>query len=239
MTFENKTILVIGGTSGIGLAVASAVSNAGGRAVVVSSRRARVEAALARLGETAEGHVADLSRTDGIEALFGRVGPIDHLVFTAGDAVLQKPLADTHMDEARRFFDVRFWGAYAAAKYGHRSIRPGGSITLTSSTIPRRPTLGFAVGASVSYAVEGLARALAVELAPIRVNTVAPGITRTPIFDRLPEEQREAFFAARGAAMPTGRVSEASDVAEAYLYAMRGASTTGQTIVVDGGMLLV
>jgi NAD(P)-dependent dehydrogenase (short-subunit alcohol dehydrogenase family) len=126
-----------------------------------------------------------------------------------------------------------------AAKYGGKLIRKGGSIVLTSSTLPRRPSASWAIGASISSAVEGLARALAVELAPVRVNVVAPGIVRTPLWNRLPEEQREAYFETRGAALPVGKVGEPVELAEAYLFLMRGTFMTGQTVVMDGGMLLV
>jgi NAD(P)-dependent dehydrogenase (short-subunit alcohol dehydrogenase family) len=120
-----------------------------------------------------------------------------------------------------------------------RRFQPGGSIVLTSSTLPKRPVPGLAIGASISAAVEALAASLAVELAPIRVNVVAPGIIRTELWNRLPEEQRENYFAIRSKALPLGRVGKTSDVAEAYLSFMRSPFTTGQTLVVDGGMLLV
>jgi NAD(P)-dependent dehydrogenase (short-subunit alcohol dehydrogenase family) len=123
-------------------------------------------------------------------------------------------------------------------KHGSTHIRPGGSIVLTSSTVPRRPPAGYSVGAAVSAAVEAFAQAIAVELAPIRVNCVAPGIVRTPIWDRLPAEQREVFFETYGARLPVGRVGNPEDVAEAYLSFMRSTYTTGQVVVVDGGMLL-
>jgi NAD(P)-dependent dehydrogenase (short-subunit alcohol dehydrogenase family) len=129
------------------------------------------------------------------------------------------------LDRAKNFFGLRFWGAVAAAKHG--------------STLPRRPLAGWAIGASISSAVEGLARGLAVELAPVRVNVVAPGIVRTPLWNWLPEEQREAFFETRGAGLPVGKVGEPAETAAAYLFLMSATSTTGQTVVVDGGMLLV
>jgi NAD(P)-dependent dehydrogenase (short-subunit alcohol dehydrogenase family) len=239
VTLKGKRILVLGGTSGIGFAVAEAAAAEGADTVVVSSQQSRVDSALARLGKGTEGYAADLSDEQLVEALFSRIGPFDHLVFTAGDGVWQRAIGDTNLADAKSFFGVRFWGAFVAAKHGSKLIRPGGSIVLTSSTVPRRPAVGFAVGACVSSAVEALARALAVELAPIRANVVAPGIVRTPIWNRLSEQQREAFFAARGAALPVGKVGEPKEIAEAYLFLMRGTFTTGQTIVVDGGMLLV
>jgi NAD(P)-dependent dehydrogenase (short-subunit alcohol dehydrogenase family) len=205
----------------------------------VSSRQSRVDAALARLGERTEGYATDLSDEKSVEALFKTMRPIYHLVFTAGDSVWQRQISDTELTDARDFFGVRFWGAFLAVKHGSKLIQRGGSIVLTSSTVPRRPPVGFAIGASISAAVEALARALAVELAPLRVNVVAPGIVRTPIWDRLPLREREAFFATRGAFMPAGKVGEPAEIAEAYLFLMRGTFTTGQTVIVDGGMLLV
>ena len=239
MVLRDRRVLILGGTSGIGLAVAQAVAAEAAQVVIVSSQPAKVDAAIALLGQNCAGFVADLSSEQAIAALFEKVGPFDHLVFTAGDTVWQRPIANIDMDHAKRFFDVRFWGPFAAAKHGAQLIRPGGSVVLTSSTVPRRPRVGFSIGASISSAVEAFARALAVELAPVRVNVVAPGIVRTPLWNRLPEDQREAFFATRGAALPVGKVGDPAEIAEAYLFLMRSSFTTGQTIVVDGGMLLV
>jgi NAD(P)-dependent dehydrogenase (short-subunit alcohol dehydrogenase family) len=239
VTLKCKRVLVLGGTSGIGLAVAEAAKTEGSDIVVVSSQQSRVDAALTLLGEGAEGYVANLSDETAVETLFGKMGPFDHLVYTAGDSVWQRVLGETKLEDAKSFFDVRFWGAFLVTKHGSKLIRPGGSIVFTSSTVPRRPSVGFAIGASISSAVEAFAVAMAVELAPVRVNVVAPGIVRTPIWDRLPKEQREAFFEARGSALPVGKVGEPADIAEAYLCFMRSGYTTGQIVVVDGGMLLV
>lgn len=239
MTLLGKRILVLGGTSGIGFAVAEAASSEGANVVVVSRQQSRVDAAVTLLGKGTEGHAADLSNEASVEALFSRIGPFDHLVYTAGDEVWQRAIEDTDLADASAFFGVRLWGAFMAAKYGNRLVRPGGSFVLTSSTVPRRPRPGLSVGACVSAAVEALARAMAVEMAPVRVNVVAPGIVRTPIWNRLPEQEREAYFASRGATIPAGRVGESREIAEAYLFLMRGTFTTGQTIVMDGGMLLV
>ena len=239
MTLKGKRILVLGGTSGIGLAVAEAVVAEDSEVVVVSSQQSRVADALSISGPGAQGFTAQLSDEASVDDLFAKVGKFDHMVYTAGDSVWQRPIGDTMLEDAKRFFDVRFWGAFLAAKHGSKQIRPGGSIVFTSSTVPRRPAVGFAIGASVSASVEAFAVAMAVELAPVRVNCVAPGIVRSPIWNRLPQEQRESFFKTRGAALPVGKVGEPAEVAEAYLSFMRSAYTTGQVVVVDGGMLLV
>jgi NAD(P)-dependent dehydrogenase (short-subunit alcohol dehydrogenase family) len=236
---KDKRILILGGTSGIGLAVADASLKHGAEVIVVSSDRERVDSALTQLGAGATGFDADLSSEAVTAALFSKIGAFDHLAFTAGDTVLQRPASEMKLGDAKNFFGLRFWGAFLAVQYGAGQIRPGGSIVLTSSTLPRRPSAGFAVGAGISAATEGFARGLAVELAPVRVNVVAPGIVRTPIWDRLPEEQREAFFAARAQAFPVGHVGDPTEIAEAYLFLMQNSFITGQVVVADGGMLLV
>lgn len=197
MTLKGKRVLVLGGTSGIGLAVAEAAMTEGSDVVVVSSQQSRVDAALTLLGERVEGYVADLSDKTAVEALFGKMGSFDHMVYTAGDAVWQRVLGETQLEDAKGFFDVRFWGAFLVTKHGSKLIRPGGSIIFTSSTVPWRPSIGSRSARASPPRVEAFALAMAVELAPVRVNVVAPGIVRTPIWDKLPKEQREAFF--RGA----------------------------------------
>jgi len=139
----------------------------------------------------------------------------------------------------RQFFNPRFWGALMAAKYGSAFIRKGGSITLTNGTIGLRPWKGWVVAASITCAIEGLMRALAVELAPIRVNAVCSGMARTELWSNIPETDREAMFSDQGSKLLTGHIGEAADIAEAFLYLMKGNFTTGQMLVVDGGGVLV
>ena len=160
-------------------------------------------------------------------------------MFTAGEAVQFGELSEINVEQARHFFDLRFWGAFMAAKYGSSQIRPGGSIVLTSGVVVQRPRKGGTVGAGVGGAVEALTRALAIELAPIRVNAVCPGPVRTEMWMSMPEAAREATFRAIGQSLPVGRVGEAHDLAQAYLYLMREGFSTGQVIIVDGGMTLV
>jgi NAD(P)-dependent dehydrogenase (short-subunit alcohol dehydrogenase family) len=234
-----KRIVILGGTSGIGLATAKAAEGEGASVVVASSRAPRVDEALAQLSGTAEGHVVDLKDEVQMKALFERLGAFDHLMFTAGEALQLQPLGETELDTARGFFDLRLFGALMAAKHGAPHIRPGGSIVLTTGIASLRPRKGWTVAASLCGAMEGLTRALAVELAPIRVNTVSPGFVRTELWSNIPEAARETMFREAGAALPVGRVGEASDIAEAYLYLMREAFSTGQVIVVDGGAVLV
>ncbi|HTJ27456.1 MAG TPA: SDR family oxidoreductase [Candidatus Limnocylindria bacterium] len=239
MSLQGKRIVLLGGTSGLGMATAQAAAEQGASVVVVSSRRERVDAALARLPKGAAGDVVDLRSEDDVRALFERIGAFDHLVYTAGEALQFASVEGLSFADARAFFELRFWAAFTAAKYAAPMIRPGGSIVLTNGTIGRRPVKGWSVTASIAGALEALTRALAVELAPIRVNCVCPGFVRTEMWHAMPEAEREDMFRTAGAALPTGRVGEASDLAQTYLYLMREGFSTGQVLVVDGGGVLV
>jgi NAD(P)-dependent dehydrogenase (short-subunit alcohol dehydrogenase family) len=186
-----------------------------------------------------EGHVLDLGDEPSVKGLFAKLGQFDHLLFTAGETLRLGPLPEADIAAARRFFDLRFWGAYMAAKYGCGSIRPGGSIVFTSGTAGARPRSGWSLGASVCAAMEGLTRSLAMELAPIRVNIVAPGMVKTPLWANVPEDQREGMYTQAAERLPVGHVGEADEVARAYVYLMEQTYITGQTLNVDGGGTLV
>jgi NAD(P)-dependent dehydrogenase (short-subunit alcohol dehydrogenase family) len=237
MTLNGKRIVVLGGSSGIGLATAQAASREGASVVIASSQQARLDQAVATL-PNAEGHAVNLTDASAVEALFTRIGAFDHLVFTAGESLQLSSLADTDPETARRFFDLRYFGALVAAKYASPHIRPGGSIVFTSGIAGQRPRSGWALGASVTSAMEGLTRALAVELAPIRVNIVSPGVVKTPLWSSLPEADRNALYRQMEQSLLVGHVGEPEEVAEAYLYLMRQTYGTGQVLVVDGGGLL-
>jgi NAD(P)-dependent dehydrogenase (short-subunit alcohol dehydrogenase family) len=238
-TLSGKRVVILGGTSGIGFATAALAAREGAAVVVASSRQERVDRALSRLPKGAEGHVLDLSDEEQVRNFFARIGAFDHLVFTAGEKLLIGELGATDVEQARHFFDLRFWGAFMAAKHGSGNIRPGGSIVLTSGLAGQRPNKGWTIVASICSAAEGLTRALAVELAPIRVNLVCPGLVKTELWDNMSEQDRNTRYQAAGQNLPVGQVGEAQDLAETYLYLMRERFSTGQVVIVDGGASLV
>jgi NAD(P)-dependent dehydrogenase (short-subunit alcohol dehydrogenase family) len=238
-TLHNQLVVLLGGTSGIGFAAAQAALAAGASVVVASSSRQRVTEALAVLGGRAEGHALDVADEAAVQALFARIGSFDHLVYSAGDALQIGPLAETAIDAVRKAFEVRVFGAIAAVKHAAPHLRPGGSVVLTGGVASLRPQTGWTSAAAICGAMEAIARALAVELAPIRVNLVSPGFVRTPLWAGIPEAEREAMYAEKGAALLVGRVGEPEEVARSYLHLMTNRYCTGQTVVVDGGGLLV
>ncbi|SAL52491.1 short chain dehydrogenase [Caballeronia sordidicola] len=236
---KGKKVIVLGGSSGIGHAVAEYAVQEGAHVVIASSNAQRVEAVAASLGTKAQGRALDLTDEHAVQAFFDSTGSFDHLVFTAGDSLRLGEVAKTDLTEARRAFDIRYWGALAAVKHGAPHIAKGGSIVLTTGIAALRPRSGWAFGASVCGAVEALARALAVELAPVRVNAVSPGLIATNLWQNMSEADRSAMYAQTGKHLPAGRVGEARDVAAAYLFLMESGFATGQTYVVDGGDVLV
>jgi NAD(P)-dependent dehydrogenase (short-subunit alcohol dehydrogenase family) len=181
--------------------------------------------------------VIDVTDEASVKGAFDGLGAFDHLVFTAGDwsGAGRGPLAELDLDAAKAVFAVRYWGAVSVIKHAHASLPAGGSITLTDGMYAHRPGKGAALTTSMLGAVEHLARALAVDLAPIRVNCVCPGLIRTAVWDSIPEDQREARLKSMTSRLPVPRAGEPSEAAEAYLYLMRGGYTTGQILRVDGG----
>jgi NAD(P)-dependent dehydrogenase (short-subunit alcohol dehydrogenase family) len=238
MTLTGQRVVIIGGSSGTGLATARAAAATGAAVTIGSSNPEGLKAALARLPGNCAGSVLDARVEDDIAAFLLRIGELDHLVYTAAPPPAQRPLKDLSLDEARQAFDVRFWGVIAAVKHAAPRIRPGGSIVLTSGTIGVRPAPGAALMASAAGAIEALARGLAVELAPVRVNAVRPGAIRTPMYDMIPEPQREAVFAAIAERTLTKTVGQADQIAATHLYLMQNRYVTGTVLTVDGGSTL-
>jgi NAD(P)-dependent dehydrogenase (short-subunit alcohol dehydrogenase family) len=237
--FEHKRVVIVGGSSGIGLAVAEEVASQGSEVVIVSSNAERVQKAIKSIGGKTQGQAVDVSDEGAVESFFKQLGPFDHLVFTAGDSLHVHELALTDLKQARRAFELRYWSALATVKYGSPQIRKGGSVVLTSGIAGQRPQSGWVIAASVCGTIEALTRALAIELAPIRVNAVSPGVVRTNLWQNMNSSEREQLFESVGKRLPVGRVGEAHDIAQAYLFLMKEGFGTGQTVVVDGGTVLV
>ena len=237
---RDQQVVVIGGSSGMGRAVARAAVAAGARVIIA----ARDEAKLARAATDIGGAIAtrrlDITDEGAVAAFFEATGPIDHLVVTAhaSSAVTGAidTLANMSIAAARAFLETKFWGPFTVAKYGQRVLTPHGSIVLFSGAAGVRKALPnhTAIGAT-NGAVEAFARQLAKEIAPKRVNVIAAGLVRTPAYDGLSEETRNRMYADYSRTALVGRVGRPEDIAEAAIYLMSNTYVTGQVHEIDGG----
>ena len=237
LLLDRKRVVVIGGGSGIGFAIAELAREVGAEVVIASSRAATVDTAVERLPGTT-GRVVNLRDEAGIADFFQQLGGFDHLAITAGDwgGAMFAPTAEIDLAQAREGLTVRFWGALAAAKHGCRTIARDGSITLTSGMLAHRPIKGAPVATAVGGAVEHLTRALAIDLAPVRVNAVCPGLILT---DHVRQAMPEAGLRSFVASLPVPRAGSPAEAAKAYAYLMLNGYATGQILPVDGGGLVV
>ncbi|MHA3023447.1 SDR family oxidoreductase [Mycobacterium sp. BMJ-28] len=238
MNLTNARVLVIGGTSGIGLGVASAVADRGGTPIVLSRNQSSVDRALAGLPGHARGATVDLTDPAGLRRLADEIGQIEHMVFTAGEALEVVGLADLTDEAIGGLIGTRFVGLVQAIRVFAPRISQGGSITMTSGTAAEKPGLG-ALPTAVCGAINAMTRALAQELAPLRVNTVAPGPIETPLWSGLSETDRQAIHDQFGRNLPAGRIGAVTDTALAYVYCMEQEFGTGVVLTVDGGATLV
>lgn len=234
---DGKRIVIIGGSSGIGLATARMAVSEGASVVIASRSSSKLERAAGEIPGKVEAATVDIRDENSLKRFFGDVGPFDHLT-TPGAEVAGGHFLDLDIQEARKAFDSKFWGQYQAARYGAPRIRSGGSMVLFSGSNSQRPLSQASVRAAVNSAIEGLTRALAVELSPLRVNAVSPGLVDTPLHGHVPKERREAFFQAIAATVPLKRVGQAEEIAQTVLYLMTNGYTTGSTLFVDGGYTL-
>ena len=237
MHFTGKRIVVIGGTSGIGLATAKMASEHGAEVVIASRDSAKLERAKVEIGGKVEGHQLNVTDESQVKAFFDKVGQFDHLT-TPGSSVSGGPFLTTDTAVAKADFDSKFWGQYYAAKYGSPKIRPGGSIIFFSGIYGTRPPAGVSAIAALNGATEALCRALTVELAPLRVNVVVPGLVDTPAYSHMPQQQREAMFKQVAEALPARRIGQPEDIAQAVLYLMADAFAAGTILVIDGGLTM-
>jgi NAD(P)-dependent dehydrogenase (short-subunit alcohol dehydrogenase family) len=241
-TLLGKKIIVVGGSSGIGLGVATAALERGAELVIIGRSQDRLLRAHRSLDD--DGRVrtvtADMTKETEIAAAFAGIGAFDHLVSTAGTPPPGDPIRETDVDVVRRFVDNKLIGAVLLAKHATRKLKVGGSMTFTSGINKDRPPVpGGAVVSAIAGSFSYLARALSLELAPTRVNVVSPGWVDTPMFDELVGAAKAGYFESMAARLPIGRVAKPADVAPAYLYAMESDFTTGETIHIDGGQRLI
>jgi NAD(P)-dependent dehydrogenase (short-subunit alcohol dehydrogenase family) len=237
MTLKDKRVLVIGGGSGIGLGVARGAAREGAKVLIASRDAKKVAEAAKTIGATSA--VLDVRDEKNVAQFFKEHGAFDHIAFTAGDweGLMPGALADLDLAKAAERLATRFWGAVAVAKHGAIKLPPGGSYTITNGMLAHRPMKGMPTVTASARAVEGLAIGLAVDLAPVRVNCVCPGLIETEMWSKFPEGFRDRMTAMtkRQLVQRPGNTDEAG---EAYLTCMRNSFMTGQVIKIEGGVAI-
>lgn len=248
---QDSHVLVFGGSSGIGFGVSEAALGQGARVTISSSKQSKIDNALSRLGalfpektSLISGYACDLSQPQNLESnlvtLFDAStanSKIDHIAFTAGDAVKVAPLSETSVDDILASGNVRFLGPLIVAKLAPKYVTPGpkSSITLTGGTMSHRPLKTWVVQAAWGSGVEGITRGLAVDIAPVRVNMVSPGAVYTEIFHGIPEQSLQSVLQGWKDSSLIDKVGAPDEVAESYIYAMKNTFVTGTIINCDGG----
>jgi NAD(P)-dependent dehydrogenase (short-subunit alcohol dehydrogenase family) len=236
-SLSGRHVMVVGGTSGIGLAVAHYVARAGAQVTLVGRDAPRLRQAADRIGGARQ-CIGDLRDCASFPALFGSLPEIDHLVITAGTASL-KTLRDSTPEDLQQAVQERLVGPLSLVRAALGRLRTTGSIVLTSGLLAERPIRTGAILAGAVAAIEAIVRSLALELAPIRVNAVSPGLVDTPLLDSFFGDAKQEALTAAAAALPTGRIGQPDDIAQAVGLLLANRFITGEVLHVDGGGRLV
>jgi NAD(P)-dependent dehydrogenase (short-subunit alcohol dehydrogenase family) len=234
MNFEGQHIVVAGGSSGIGFAIAELALERGARVTISGRSEAKLADAVARLGGRAQAVSMDLGDVAAAQAGFEQIGAYDHFVSTAAD-LTYGPLATMERPAIERMLAGKLWGPVNLVQFGVQNLRAGGSILLFSGLAADRPAAGTAMVSALNAGVEGLVRALAVELAPVRVNGISPGVVETEGWAFMDEGSRKGFFASLATKLPARRIGAPRDLAEAALFALTNRYLTGEVVHVHGG----
>ncbi|MFC1412724.1 SDR family oxidoreductase [Streptacidiphilus sp. N1-12] len=235
----SERVVVIGGTSGIGLAAAEQLLGRGYEVVVAGRDEQRLDSALRQLKDRGvTGRVVDAADEQQLESFFAEVGPFDHLVVTVSVHGGVTSLLDLSAAELRRHSEGKLIPHLLTVRAALGTLRADGSVTLLGAVSSKLSGAGLVALGSTNAAVEQAARVLAAELAPRRVNAVSPGVIDTPWWDWVPEEVRQETLNGACASTALGRPGRPEEVAHAIVYLVENGFTTGVVLPVDGGALL-
>ncbi|MHA2939682.1 SDR family oxidoreductase [Vibrio sp. RC27] len=230
---KGKHVVIVGGSSGIGLALAKQVVDLGGKVTIASRSEEKLQLAAESIGSSISTHVLDASNETEVIAFFNKVADIDHLVATIKPTHISNQFTDGEVNSHKAAFEAKYWGQYYLALHSIRSNSVTNSITLTSGIAASRGYTGFSGTAAINGAIESLVKSLAVELAPVRVNALSPGF-----IERFPDDhQRYDTVQNLGSKIPLKRLGSHEDVAQGYLFLMNNNYSTGTVLTIDGGEL--
>ena len=228
----SQKILVVGGSSGMGLAVAKELVKQKAVVTIAGRSSERLSVAAKEIGGAVATRVLDATDDAAVESFFKDGTVWDHVVVTVGSGG-RGPLPSMSMTDAFAAMNAKFWCCFRIGRVA--KIAPGGSLTFVSGGEGHRGQIGTTLISAINSAIAGLTRGLAIELAPVRVNTLSPGTTDTPLWDRMKPEEREAMFKRVADTLPVRRIGQADDAAHAIQFLMTNPFTTGQVVRSDGG----
>lgn len=238
MSMKDKHVVVVGGGSGIGRAVAEALVSLEARVTIASRNLDKLKTVANELGDRVTAMPVDMTDEKAVKSWSQQVGTANHLVITASSATHGR-FAELDMAPLRAMFDAKFFGPYHVAREMLPNLSKGGSITFFSGVLSRRPGVNCSGLGAVNSAIEGLTHALALELGPdIRVNCCSPGMVRSDAYAAMDKDAREKMYEATGASLPVRRVGRTSEIADAVLFLMNNSYTTGIVLDVDGGHMI-
>jgi NAD(P)-dependent dehydrogenase (short-subunit alcohol dehydrogenase family) len=235
---KQESVVIVGGSSGMGLASARRLEREGYRVVITARTQARVGEALSRIGGAVSGQTLDYADLPSIATAFAQIGAFDHLVLAGAGPAAWGAFAELSRDALRAAFDSKFWGYFDTLKAALPYLADKGSITLVSGAAARVALPGTAGLAAVNGAVERMGITLARELAPRRVNVLSPGLVDTPAYDWMAPEARRDMLEGTAAKLPVQRYGTPEDIAEAVLFLVRNPYVSGTVLDVDGGARL-
>lgn len=228
----HANVLIIGGSSGIGAATAHAFARLGANVTIASRNQSKLDAVAADIGANVQTAVLDTTDEAAVSAFFASAGTFDHVVISAAQTP-GGPVRQLALEDAYAAMNSKFWGAYRVARAVN--LNAGGSLTLVSGFLSVRPNTSSVLQGAINAALEALSRGLALELSPVRVNTVSPGLIATPLWNKLSDEARQSMYDGAAARLPAQVVGQPEDVANAIVYLASTPYATGSTVLVDGG----
>ncbi|MFC5403343.1 SDR family oxidoreductase [Cohnella soli] len=235
---QGQRVIIMGGTSGMGFASAQMLAAGGAKVVITGRDGAKLEEALRQLGGNSSGECLDASSPEAVKAFYKRQGAFDHLIISVSGAKGAGNFRELALDDLRGGFEAKFWPQLTAAQLSLNTISANGSITFITAISARNVSPGISGLAAINAALEAMVPNLALELAPLRVNAVSPGVVNTAWWNWLPAEQRAAVFSTYAENTPVGRVGVPDDIAKAIVYLVDNTFVTGTVLEVDGGMRL-
>jgi NAD(P)-dependent dehydrogenase (short-subunit alcohol dehydrogenase family) len=240
LSLEGKKVLIVGGSTGMGLGTAKLVAAAGAKVTISSRSQDNLDAAAKDIGGDVEAHALDATSDAAVDAFFADGGPgggtWDHVIASIGRGGRGR-LPDMSMESAFEAMNAKFWPYFRIARAAQ--IAKDGSLTFVSGGLSRKPATAAALVCAVNGAVEAMTRGLALDMAPTRVNTLCPGTIDTPLWDQFSDEDRKAHYARTAEKLPVGRIGLPEDAGQAIVMLMTNPFATGTVLDLEGGSFLL